>query len=259
MKGRLNVIRIFFSKHSKTVFMPNKLNIVLVHGAWADASGWGRIIQILHKAGYQTAASQHPLTSLFDDVEVVRRVAEAQDGPTLLVGHSYGCAVITEAAHLCPNVVGLVYFSGFALEAGESLSILSGMGEAPPGAAAIRPDKYGMLWLDKEKFAENFCQDLDPEEALVMAITQKPLSVKAFEDKVTNAGWKNLPSWYQVSENDRMIPPPAEHFMAERTKAKEIISLPASHVGFIAHYKEAADFILKAAKALEKAPAEATV
>ncbi len=229
--------------------MPNnKPNIVLVHGAWADASGWGRIIPALIGAGYSVAASQHPLTSLYDDAEAVRRIAEAQEGPTLLVGHSYGGAVVTEAAHLCPNVAGLVYISAFALEAGESLSILSGMGDPPPGAAAIRPDKYGMLWLDKEKFAESFCQDLDPEEALVMSITQKPLAVKAFEDKVTDAGWKNLPSWYQVSENDRMIPPPAQHFMAQRIKAKDILSLPASHAGFISHYKEVADFILKAAE-----------
>lgn len=239
--------------------MSNKLNIVLVHGAWADGSGWSKVIPILTEAGYSVSATQHPLTSLADDVEITRRLAEKQQGPTLLVGHSYGGAIITEAAHLCPNVVGLVYIAAFAPEVGESIAILSSMGTPPPGSAAIRPDQYGRLWLDREKFAESFCQDVDEMEALVMSITQKPWSVKCFEDKITDAGWKRLPAWYQVSADDRMIPPEAEHFMAERIHAKETLVLPASHVPFISKYREVADFILKAAKAVEKEPAAATV
>lgn len=231
--------------------MANQVNIVLVHGAWADGSGWGKVIEILSGAGYSVSASQHPMTSLDADVEVVRRLAEAQPGPTLLVGHSYGGVVITEAAHKCPNVVGLVYIAAFGPEVGESISILGSLGAPPPGFAAVRPDKYGVLWLDKGLFHENFCQDVDEQEALVMAAAQQPAAAKCFDDKITNAGWKDLPSWYQVSENDRMIPPPAEKFMAERMKAKEIISLPSSHVSFISHPKEVAELISKAAKAVE--------
>ncbi len=227
--------------------MTNKPNIVLVHGAWADGSSWSKVIPILKEAGYNTVATQNNLTSLADDAEITRRMAEAQEGPTILVGHSYGGAIITEAAHLCPNVVGLVYIAGFALDEGESLASLSAAGEPPPGAAAIRPDKYGNLWLDREMFPDNFCQDVNKVEAQVMAATQKPLTVKCFEDKITNAGWKNLPCWYQISENDRMIPPGAEHFMASRIKAK-MISLTSSHVAMITHPEEVAEFILQAAK-----------
>jgi pimeloyl-ACP methyl ester carboxylesterase len=168
----------------------------------------------------------------------------------LLVGHSYGGAVITETAHLCPNVTGLVYIAGFAPDAGESLAILaSGSPVAPPGAAAIRPDQYGSLWIDREMFADNFCQDLDKMEGLVMAATQKPLSITSFGDKITNAGWKNLPCWYQVSTEDRMIPPQAEQFMAQRMNAKTI-SLPSSHASMVSHPGEIADLILSAAKEL---------
>jgi predicted alpha/beta hydrolase family esterase len=178
----------------------------------------------------------------------VRRAAEALQGPVLLVGHSYGGAVITEAAHLCPNVSGLVYIAGFAPDKGESLSILSSSGPVvPPGAAAIRPDRYGFLWIDRELFPENFCQDLDQVEASVMAATQKPLSVASFEGKVTDAGWKNLPCWYQISINDRMIPPQAEQFMAQRIKAKTI-SVASSHASMVSRPKEIGKFILGAAE-----------
>ena len=227
--------------------MSNKPNIILVHGAWADGSSWSKVIPVLKEAGFNTVATQLKLVSLEDDAETVRRAAEALDGPVLLVGHSYGGAVITEASHLCPNVNGLVYIAGFALDKGESLSILSASGPVtPPGAAAIRPDKYGFLWIDREMFAENFCGDLDKTEALVMAATQKPLSVASFEGQVTDAGWKNLPCWYQVSMNDRMIPPQAEQFMAQRINARTFM-LPASHASMVSHPKEVGDFIVGAA------------
>lgn len=232
--------------------MSKKLNILLVHGAWADASCWAKVITILDEAGYQVIAAQQNLASLGEDAETVRRAAEALEGPVLLVGHSYGGAVITEAAHLCPNVIGLVYLAAFAIDKGESLSILSSSGPvAPPGAAAIRPDKYGYLWLDREMYHDNFCQDVDKTEAMVMAATQRPLSVAAFEGKVTDAGWKNLPNWYQVSQNDRMIPPQAEQFLAQRINAKTII-LPSSHTSMVSHSKEVAAFILNASDELEK-------
>ena len=233
--------------------MSNTPNIVLVHGAWADGSSWSKVIPILKAAGYNVVATQQNLMSIANDAETARRTVEAQDGPVLLVGHSYGGAIITEAAHLCPDVVGLVYIAAFAPEAGESLSILSsGSPVAPPGAAAVRPDKYGMLWLDREMYADNFCQDLDKTEALTMAATQRPLSGAAFEEKITNAGWKNLPCWYQVSGEDRMIPSQAEQFMAARIKATTI-TLPSSHTSMLSHPEEIANFIISAAKELSAA------
>lgn len=236
--------------------MSKKPNIVLVHGAWADGSCWNGVIPVLQDAGYNVIATQHGLQSLADDAETVRRAAESVEGPTLLVGHSYGGAVITEAAHLCPNVVGLVYVAAFAPEVGESLSILASSSPvAPPGAAAIRPDKYGFLWIDRGMFAESFCQDIEKEEAEVMAATQQPLSVKSFEDKITHAGWKNLPTWYQVSSEDRMIPPPAEQFMAERIKANTI-TLHASHCSLVSMPHDIAEFVLSAAEEIETAAEE---
>ncbi|MEO8406032.1 MAG: alpha/beta hydrolase [Chitinophagaceae bacterium] len=229
--------------------MPNKPSIVLVHGAWADGSSWNKIIPQLEEAGYNVVATQHPLTTLADDAEITRRLCEAQTGAVLLVGHSYGGAVITEAAGKCPNVTALVYIAAFGPDAGESLTSLSAGGAPPPGAAAIRPDKYGRLWLDKALFNENFCGDVEDEEANTLAATQKPISVQCFQDTITNAGWKNLPNWYMIAANDRMIPPAAEQFMAERMKAK-IIFLPSSHVPMISHPDEVADFILQAARSI---------
>jgi pimeloyl-ACP methyl ester carboxylesterase len=230
--------------------MSKKPNILLVHGAWADGSSWGKVIPLLTEAGYTIVATQQKLVSLEEDAETVRRAAEVLDGPVLLVGHSYGGAIITEAAHLCPNVIGLVYIAGFALDKGESLEILSASGPvAPPGAAAVRPDKYGLLWIDREMYADNFCQDVDKTEAHVMAVVQKPLSLAAFQGKVTDAGWKNLPCWYQVSMNDRMIPPPAEQFMATRINARTV-SVPSSHASMVSHPEDIGEFILGAANEL---------
>jgi pimeloyl-ACP methyl ester carboxylesterase len=227
--------------------MSIKPNIILVHGAWADGSSWRKVIPLLKEAGFNVVATQLKLTSLSDDAETVHRAAETFDGPVLLVGHSYGGAVITESVHLCRNVAGLVYIAGFAPDKGESLSLLSsGAPVAPPGAAAIRPDKYGFLWIDNDLFAINFCGDIDKTEALVMATTQKPLSLVCFQDQISDAGWKKLPCWYQISLNDRMIPPQAEQFMAQRINARSI-SLPASHASLVSHSKEVADFILEAA------------
>lgn len=238
--------------------MSKKPNILLVHGAWADGSSWGKVIPHLTEAGYNIVATQQKLVSLEDDAETVRRAAEALDGPVLLVGHSYGGAVITEAAHVCPNVIGLVYIAGFAPDKGESLEILAASGPvAPPGAAAIRPDKYGFLWIDREMFADNFCQDVDKTEAHVMAVVQKPLALAAFQGKVSDAGWKNLPCWYQVSMNDRMIPPPAEQFMATRINARTI-TVPASHASMVSHPEDISEFILGAAKELHASFADET-
>ncbi len=208
--------------------MASKPNIVLVHGAWGDGSHWRHVIPTLHDKGYQVCAVQNPLTSVADDIDRTSRLAEAQGGPTLLVGHSYGGAVITGAGHT-PNVIGLLYVAAFAPDAGDSLGSIFARRQPPPGAANIRPDKYGFLWIAPEKFRESFCQDLDESEALVMALTQKPIAGRCFEDKAGAPAWKNKPSWYQISADDRMIPPETEAWMAERMKPRKTITLQASH------------------------------
>lgn len=235
--------------------MNNKTNIVLVHGAWGDGSHWRNVIPILSGAGFKVVATQNPLTSLSDDAETVRRLAESLEGPTILVGHSYGGAIITEAADKCPNVAGLVYIAAFAPDVNENLGMLLGLADPPPGAAAIRPDKYGFLWIDRELFAENFSQDCDPVTSQVMAAAQKPTSGKCFEDKPTHAGWKDLPCWYQVSAMDRMIPPATQKMFAERMKAITI-SLPASHASMAAQPEEIAAFIMKAAEGVHSGTVE---
>src|SRR3984957_1740744 len=160
--------------------MESKKNIVLVHGAWADGSSWSKVITLLQKQGFNVSAAQLPLTSLENDIAVTRNMLAAQKGPTVLVGHSYGGAVITGAANDAPNVTALVYIAGFGLDEGESLETLSKQGTPPAGAAQIRPDEHGFLWIDRDGFAQVFAGDADPAEARVMAAGQKPLSIKSF-------------------------------------------------------------------------------
>jgi pimeloyl-ACP methyl ester carboxylesterase len=229
--------------------MAKKPNVVLVHGAWGDGSHWRHVIPTLDRKGYRVFAVQNPLTSLADDVDRTRKLTEAQDGPTVLVGHSYGGEVITGAGH-APNVVGLVYVAAFAPDAGESLGSISARFQPPPGAASVRPDKDGFLWIAPEKFRESFCQDLDETEALVMALTQKPLAARCFEDKSGPPAWKSKPSWYQISANDRMIPPEAEAWMAERIRPKKTITLQASHASLASQADAIAGLIEEACNAV---------
>jgi pimeloyl-ACP methyl ester carboxylesterase len=228
--------------------MAGKPNILLVHGAWGDGSHWRGVIPPLHAKGYKVTAVQNPLTSLADDVERTRKLAEAQDGPTLLVGHSYGGAVITGAGHAA-NVVGLVYVAAFAPDEGDSLGALLGR-EASPGGAAIRPDKEGFLWIAQDQFHANFCADVDETEALVMAVTQKPIAGRCFEDKSGPPAWKAKPSWYQASSGDRMIPPNTQAWMAERLGTRKTITLDASHASLASHPAEIAALIEEAAAAV---------
>lgn len=227
--------------------MTNKINIVLAHGAWADGTSWNKVINILSK-DYNVVATQHALTSLPDDVETTRRLVELQAGKTVLVGHSYGGAVITEAAHFCANVKALVYIAAFAPDAGENLIELSQRFQQAPGNAALYPDKYERLWIDTEKFHAAFCADVTNEEALVMAAVQKPIAMRCFSDKVTTAAWKNLPSYYQLSDDDKMIAPELEKFMAERMNAKKIIHLPTSHAAMVSKADSVAALIIEAAQ-----------
>ena len=228
--------------------MPHQPRVVLVHGAWADGSNWSKVIPLLQKQGYRVTAVQNPLTSLSDDAGVTRRVLAAQEGPTVLVGHSYGGAVITEAGADAANVVALVYVAAFAPDKGEGLGDVFSRQAQPPGAASIRPDQNGFLWIERATFRDSFAQDVDDDEAWVMAAAQKPIAGRCFEDKVTEPAWKSKPSWYRVSENDRMIPPDAERWMAKRMGATTI-SLPASHASLVSHPVDIAKLITDAASA----------
>lgn len=227
--------------------MASQISIVLVHGAWGDGSHWRHVIAPLHAKGYRVSAVQNPLTSLPDDIDRTSKLAAVQEGPTLLVGHSYGGMVITGAGHL-PNVVGLVYVAAFAPEEGENPGGLFALRAPPPGAAIIRPDKNGFLWLDPDKFRENFGQDLGETEALVMALSQKPIAARCFDDKSGPPAWKVKPSWYQVSANDRMIPPETQRWFAERMRPKKTITLQASHASLASHADEIVALIEEAAR-----------
>jgi pimeloyl-ACP methyl ester carboxylesterase len=172
-----------------------------------------------------------------------------ETGPTVLVGHSYGGAVVTGAANESPNVKVLVYITAFGLDEGESLDSLSKQGPPSPGAATIWPDNHGFLWINREGFHEAFAADADPVEASVMAAVQKPLSLASFTGKEGVPAWKKIPSWYLVCTNDHMIPPPAQEFLAKRMGAT-VRSVPSSHAPFISHPHEVADIIALAAASL---------
>ena len=226
---------------------PPKPSIVLVHGAFADASGWSKVIPILERDGYYVTAVQIPLTSLADDVATTKRVLDAQKDPVVVVGHSYGGAVITGAAAGSKNVKSLVYVAAFAPDDNEQVSAAGSKFAAPPLFAALIPDSAGFLYVDRAKFHEDFCGDLPESEAKVMAVTQKPLHKSAFEGAVPIAAWKTVPTWYIVSSNDRAINPDLERFYAKRANATTT-EIASSHVPFLSHPKEVAKIIEAAAK-----------
>ncbi|WP_336963119.1 alpha/beta hydrolase [Chryseobacterium contaminans] len=224
------------------------LTIILVHGAWGDGSHWQYIIPSLVKAGYKVRSVQNPLTSLQDDINKTKDLIDAQEGKVLLVGHSYGGAVISGAGNH-DKVVGLVYIAAFAPDAGDSLGSLLGRRESP-GGASIYPDNKGFLWIKYDEFKSAFCQDLDDEKALVMALSQKPIHGQCFGDAAGEPAWKTKPSWYQISSDDRMIPAETEKEMAERMQPKKIITLDAGHASLASHPEEVTQLILEAASSL---------
>jgi pimeloyl-ACP methyl ester carboxylesterase len=226
--------------------MSDKPSVVLVHGFWGGAAHWAKVIVELNARGYGSLhAVENPLTSLSDDSERTQKMVKQVDGPVLLVGHSYGGAVITEAGHL-PNVVGLVYVAAFAPDANESLGQI---GEWGAGSAAgnVEPDSDGYVWIKPDKFHESFCQDLPTDEALVMAVTQKAPVGSTFGNAVSSPAWKKKPSWYQVSSDDRMIPPDSERRMAERMNPRRTIELAASHASLASQPGAIVDLIDEAA------------
>lgn len=229
--------------------MSKNTNIMLVHGAWADGSCWRKVILLLEAKGYKVSAAQLPLLSLENDIEVTRRLLSEQPSPTVLVGHSYGGAVITGAATTTPQVKALVYITAFGLDEGESLESLANQGPPSPGSTAIQPDAHGFLWINREKFHASFAGGATDEESAVMAAVQKPLSLAAFSGKATTPAWKTIPSWYLVCTDDQMIPPQAQEFLAKRMNAT-VRTVASSHCPFVSHPEAVADIIALAAESL---------
>ena len=221
-------------------------NVVLVHGGFVDGSGWEGVYKILRKDGYAVSIVQNPTTSLADDVAATKLIIDAQNGPVILVGHSYGGAVITEAGNN-PKVVGLVYIAAFAPDQGESVSTL--IKDPPPGAPVppILPPRDGYLFLDQAKFQASFAADVDAERAAFMADSQVPWGVGALSGSISEPAWKSKPSWYLVATDDKMIPPPAQRFMSERAGAT-VVEVAGSHAIYVSQPNAVASLITQAAK-----------
>jgi len=226
----------------------SKISVVLVHGAFADASSWRKVIPLLEKDGFTVTAVQIPLNSLADDVATTKRVIDAQKDDVILVGHSYGGAVITDAAAGNTKVKGLVYVAAFAPDAGEALGGLIERFSPSPLGTALVPDSAGFLYIDRTKFLNVFANDLPKDEAALLAATQKPIAGAIFGEGVKAAAWKTIPSWYVVSTQDNAINPDLERFMAKRIGA-QTKEIKASHVSFISNPAEVAKLVEAAAAA----------
>jgi pimeloyl-ACP methyl ester carboxylesterase len=221
------------------------LNVVLVHGGFVDGSGWEDVHKILKRDGHRVAIVQNPTLSLAEDVVATRRVIDAQDGPVVLVGHSYGGVVITEAGN-DPKVAKLVYIAAFAPDKGESVATL--IKDPPPEAPVppILPPQEGFLLLDSTKFRDSFAADVDADKAAFMADSQVPWGLAALSGAVDVPAWKTKPSWYLVATEDRMIPPPAQRFMSKRAGAM-VTEVPGSHAIYMSQPTAVAAFIEQAA------------
>jgi pimeloyl-ACP methyl ester carboxylesterase len=220
--------------------------IILVHGGWADGSSWGKVITILKNAGQRVIAVQLPLHNSADDIDTVKRAIELAGGPVLLVGHSYGGFVTTNAGSNNPNVTGLVYVAAFAPDEGESLGTFVTPAMLPPGI--LIADSAGLTYINPDMFHDAFAQDVNTTEADIMAIAQKPFNQSIFGEPSGPPAWKQLKAWYQVSDSDRMIPPDTQRMFAQRMNATTI-SIDTSHSSYVAHPEEIAQLILDAAGA----------
>lgn len=221
-------------------------NVVLVHGGFVDGSGWQKVYNLLKKDGFNVAIVQNPTTTLADDVAATKLVLSQQDGPVILVGHSYGGVVISEAGN-DPKVARLVYITAFAPDAGESVQSL--IANPPPGAPVppILPPQNGFLFLDRAKFADSFAADVSPEDASFMADSQVPWGVDALAGAVTVPAWKTKPSWYLIAKDDKMIPPPAQRQMAQRAGAA-VADVAGSHAVYVSQPQAVVDLIKRAAE-----------
>ena len=228
-------------------------NVVLVHGGFVDGAGWEGVYKILKKDGYNVSIVQNPTISLEDDVAATKRILAPQDGPAILVGHSYGGAVITEAGN-DPKVAGLVYISAFAPDKGESVATL--IKDPPPGAPVppIQPPQDGYLFLDKAKFPASFAGDVDAEKAAFMADSQVPWGVAALSGAISEPAWKAKPSWYLVASEDKMIPPAAQRSMSKRA-ASTVVEVKGSHAIYVSQPASVAELIEQAAEGVKAAGA----
>ena len=226
-------------------------NVVLVHGGFVDGSGWESVYSLLKKDGYNVAIVQNPTISLAGDVAATKLVINEQDGPVILVGHSYGGAVITEAG-TDPKVVGLVYITAFAPDRGESVNSL--IKDPPPDAPVppILPPKDGYLFLDKAKFTASFAGDVDAEKAAFMADAQVPWGVQALAGEITDPAWKSKPSWYLVATDDKMIPPAAQRFMSKRA-GSTVVEVAGSHAIYVSQPNAVAALIKQASQGVAAA------
>jgi pimeloyl-ACP methyl ester carboxylesterase len=218
-------------------------NVVLVHGAFADGSGWAAVAKILKANGYKVSVAQPPETSYADDQKHTKAVIDAMGGPVVLVGHSYGGSIITEAGNH-PEVKALVYIAAFALDEGESCASIEQA--LPQASTAFKPDSDGNWWIEQEHFVADFAADIPREQAEFMAISQVPISTDAFTHAVTNPAWKHKPTFYMVASADRSINPDQERMMARRAKAKTV-EVKASHVAYMSFPEESARLIEEAA------------
>jgi pimeloyl-ACP methyl ester carboxylesterase len=220
-------------------------NVVLVHGAWADGSSWAKVIPLLEQRGLHVVAVQNPLSSLADDVAATKRIIDAQDGPVILVGHSYGGAVISEAGNH-PKVARLVFVAAFGPDTGESVGTTAKDFAPAPAGPQVQPIEDGFLVLSRKGVTEDFAQDLSAAEKQVLFATQAPTSASVFGATMSDAAWRHKPSFYVVAENDRMINPDYERFAAKRMGAKTL-ALPTSHVPMLSKPTEVAKLITEAA------------
>ena len=226
--------------------MTDVRNVILVHGGFVDGSGWQGVYDLLKADGFNVSVVQNQTLSLESNVETTHNVLDQQDGPAILVGHSYGGVVISEAG-LHERVAGLVYIAAFAPDTGESVNAL--IADPPPGAPVppILPPENGFLFLDREKFADSFAADVPVDLAAFMANSQVPWGVEALNGAVTEPAWRSKPSWYLVATDDRMIPPPAQRAMSERAGAS-VVEAPGSHSIYISQPRATADLIEQAAQ-----------
>jgi pimeloyl-ACP methyl ester carboxylesterase len=218
-------------------------NVVLVHGAFADGSGWEAVAKILEQDGYAVSVAQPPETSYAEDIKYAKAAVDAMHGPVILVGHSYGGSIISEAGN-DPNVAALVYIAAFALDEGDSCASIEQA--LPQASKAFKADSAGNWWIDQAHFAADFAADVPPAVSHFMAISQVPISTDSFTHKVTNPAWKTKPTWYMVATADRSINPEQERMMAKRAHAKTV-EVTASHVAYMSHPKETAKLIEEAA------------
>jgi pimeloyl-ACP methyl ester carboxylesterase len=227
----------------------SEMGVILIHGAWADGSSWSAVIEQLQAEGHKVTAPQFPMTSLADDVARLRQVLTLQDGPTVLVGHSYGGQIMTALGADAPNVAGLVYIAAFGLDEGESLGALLAQGPVTPALAHQFVDRRGFVWLSEDDFVNHFAADVDPVKARVLYAVQQPLAAAAFNDVMGVPAWKSLPSWYMVAVDDEALPPDAERLFAKRMGAT-VVEVPSSHLAMVSHPGEVAKLTEAAAEAV---------